>query len=313
MTAPAHSSRRCSDRVLIRNFQSNRKAALPVWEAETNRMTDQTPKVSVASTAVRVKFFWGILTSVLLVAMGMCFAASCVSIYQSGASPFTRESIALHVSRFSVLIWVTVTAIVGGAVLAILWPDEKKRPQALRDPAAMLASRARRLDLAALPPETREGMQREAGIRLFWGILAAAVWVLGSLPTLIWCLDRSHFTVEALHENIVAVAVILLPSVAVILGVSVLASYRRAASYGRETALCMEASVAQRAQGIKAPASKGQALARRRNLDPRILWGTRGALLAVGLLFVVLGILNGGMADVLGKAVRICTECIGLG
>ena len=28
---------------------------------------------------------------------------------------------------------------------------------------------------------------------------------------------------------------------------------------------------------------------------------------------ILLGILNGGMADVLGKAIRICTECIGLG
>jgi hypothetical protein len=31
------------------------------------------------------------------------------------------------------------------------------------------------------------------------------------------------------------------------------------------------------------------------------------------LLFIVLGIVNGGMADVLNKAIKICTECIGLG
>jgi hypothetical protein len=28
---------------------------------------------------------------------------------------------------------------------------------------------------------------------------------------------------------------------------------------------------------------------------------------------VILGVFNGGMADVLGKAIKICTECIGLG
>ena len=42
-------------------------------------------------------------------------------------------------------------------------------------------------------------------------------------------------------------------------------------------------------------------------------WLVRGVILIVGLLFIVLGILNGGAEDVLGKAVRICTECIGLG
>ncbi|MBE6586468.1 MAG: thioredoxin [Ruminococcaceae bacterium] len=43
------------------------------------------------------------------------------------------------------------------------------------------------------------------------------------------------------------------------------------------------------------------------------MWAVRGVILVVGLAFVVLGVLNGGMADVLGKAIRICTECIGLG
>lgn len=39
----------------------------------------------------------------------------------------------------------------------------------------------------------------------------------------------------------------------------------------------------------------------------------RVALFAVAVLFVVLGVTNGGMSDVLIKAINICTECIGLG
>jgi hypothetical protein len=40
------------------------------------------------------------------------------------------------------------------------------------------------------------------------------------------------------------------------------------------------------------------------------LWA---ALFVAGLALVVLGVLNGGARDVLAKAVRICSECIGLG
>ena len=36
-------------------------------------------------------------------------------------------------------------------------------------------------------------------------------------------------------------------------------------------------------------------------------------LLTVAVLLIVLGIANGGMRDVLIKAIMICTECIGLG
>ena len=45
--------------------------------------------------------------------------------------------------------------------------------------------------------------------------------------------------------------------------------------------------------------------------DRRAVWQI--ALLVLAVLFIVLGILNGSMKDVLIKAINICTECIGLG
>ncbi len=39
----------------------------------------------------------------------------------------------------------------------------------------------------------------------------------------------------------------------------------------------------------------------------------RVVLLAAALIFIIAGILNGSMQDVLIKATKICTECIGLG
>ena len=40
------------------------------------------------------------------------------------------------------------------------------------------------------------------------------------------------------------------------------------------------------------------------------LWA---ALLCLAVALVVLGVTNGGARDVLAKAVKICSECIGLG
>ena len=42
----------------------------------------------------------------------------------------------------------------------------------------------------------------------------------------------------------------------------------------------------------------------------KILWTV---LFCISILFIVLGIMNGGLLDVLAKAVKICSECIGLG
>lgn len=40
------------------------------------------------------------------------------------------------------------------------------------------------------------------------------------------------------------------------------------------------------------------------------LWA---ALFAAAVVLIVLGVLNGGALDVLTKAAKICSECIGLG
>lgn len=39
----------------------------------------------------------------------------------------------------------------------------------------------------------------------------------------------------------------------------------------------------------------------------------RGILLLAAIVFILLGVMNGGARDVLYKAIAICTECIGLG
>ena len=39
----------------------------------------------------------------------------------------------------------------------------------------------------------------------------------------------------------------------------------------------------------------------------------RAAVFAAAIALILLGVFNGGARDVLVKAVRICSECIGLG
>jgi len=38
-----------------------------------------------------------------------------------------------------------------------------------------------------------------------------------------------------------------------------------------------------------------------------------GIFFAIGILFIIIGVVNGESAVVLQKAIRICLECIGIG
>ena len=70
-----------------------------------------------------------------------------------------------------------------------------------------------------------------------------------------------------------------------------------------------EAGTVKAPEAVKADAAlynTSPETARRRILIRRVL-------LVAAVIFVVLGVQNGSMKDVLVKAIRICTECVGLG
>ena len=53
------------------------------------------------------------------------------------------------------------------------------------------------------------------------------------------------------------------------------------------------------------------------NYDPKVentfVWIIRAIVFVIAITFIILGVFNGGVRDVLIKAINICTECIGLG
>ena len=58
---------------------------------------------------------------------------------------------------------------------------------------------------------------------------------------------------------------------------------------------------------------RAEKCAKRKGAKTALVWAVRGAVLAVGVVCVIQGIMGGGMAAVLEKAVNLCTQCIGLG
>ena len=262
-------------------------------------------------TVRRIHLIYGVVLSVLIVAVGICFALSCVDIYRSGESPFSRASVWEHFRRIAIPVWITIAGVVGGIVLSLVLPLETGRVKPIRDERVGLAKIAARVDMAALSPEMQAGIRRAHTVRRVWLIAAVAVSVLAAIPALWWCLTPSHFG-DNLHatDDVRRAAFVVVPCAAVALAAWVAAVLVRGASYHKEAVMLKLASAD--------PACRKKASApvspEKRLVDsPLFLWSVRGILLAVAVLFIVLGIRNGGMADVLGKAVRICTECIGLG
>ncbi len=267
----------------------------------------------------RVNLVYAWVLGALILATGTALAVSCLALYRSGDSPFTRESISLHFARIAPLVYACLIGAAGGWVLALVRPlgggaefADSGRVKAVRDPAVLLKKQINRLNMAVIPAECREKMKKERTLRRCLAVGAVVVCTAAALPALIYCVDGAHFSVDDLNNDMTTASCVGLGCGAVALAAATVAVLLRGASVARELAL-IKLAAAELGPGAFLPADGPNKWEKSLSDNAYFVWTVRGLIAVAGIIFLVWGVLNGGMADVLGKAIRICTECIGLG
>ncbi len=249
-----------------------------------------------------VHLVYGIALSLLLLVTAVLFVTSAVGIYQSGSRPFSRESISAAFQSIAIPVYLSIAGIAGGALLSLFLPLHSGKTTAMRDDLDTLRRLERRLGRHA---ESREPVIRIA-IRVGAAVISVA---LGIYPALLF-LDPSRFTLENVNGSVVNAVIPALVWAATVIVLATISSLLCTHSVRREIALC-KAAIAE--GGATAKGGAESAPSRLRKHKPALLFTVRIVLAALAVVLIVLGVLNGGAADVLGKAIRICTECIGLG
>ncbi len=245
----------------------------------------------------RIHQCYGWILAAMIAVVGVLFIWACLGIYNSGPRPYSVEAIFLGFRRISIPVYITLVGILGGIVLNILLPLQQKRSKAALREEALLARLVQQTG-------TTEVAKKEIILRRMLRSGTALLYALLMISPTVYLLSPKNFTVENLNGDIIrAVLVVLLPSL-LGLGLCWLCQLLLNASMRRE--------IAQRkqllAQGKRVAISESG-----KSSSPRTVWCIRGCLLALAIILIVLGIINGGMSDVLKKAIAICTECIGLG
>ena len=286
-------------------------------------------------------FLW--VQTALCVLIAILLASSAVRIfidgsaYQAAGHPsewiYTREKAAAALMPILPLFLLSFAMTVYGLVKGI---EDEKADKPVQD-----VERARDLVCARVAQPSEE-MAKERGLQkklLLGGWIGFAVCMI---PILLYITNGAHFALtdaEGLDHSIVSMVAFVVPWTVIGLACLVVTTVLQGKSMQREadaaTALMKEAAAAKAAEAAKAGAesaktaeapsadaesakapSASKAAAPLYNTSPetarrRIL--IRRVLLVAAVIFVVLGVQNGSMKDVLVKAIRICTECVGLG
>ena len=256
-------------------------------------------------TIQNIRLIFSIVLSLMLIATGILLMISCVGIYKIGNRPFTTENISAAFAKIAVPVWITVALTAVGIIATIFFPDEKKRVKAIKEKKSTLALLKNKLDVDACDQNTLTLIKKEQKMHTILQIGTAAIVCAAAIPAVIYAFDFNNYSADY-NASVIAACLWILPCTFVAMGVSVAFVYLENASVERQIGYIKSAIV--QSKNI-ASASTAQENPNR----TKLVMGIRIALLVVAIALIIAGILNGGMADVLAKAVNICTECIGLG
>ena len=189
--------------------------------------------------AKRIYWIYGTVLSVLLVVVGVCLILSCWQIYQSGDSPFTRESIGEGLKKIAVPMWILVAAVLGGAVLSFVLPKEEIKLRGSRDKRKMLEKMRTRIDFSRCRQIVLEQLKREHHLRVMLVVEATLFSVVSAMPLVDHIVNPANLT-DALNDSVIGVTVAAIPFLAVSFLAWLLTSFLIAESLEWETALVKE-------------------------------------------------------------------------
>jgi len=247
---------------------------------------------------------YGIAVSIMTVISGLLLMAACLQIYHSGGEQiYTPEKVAAAFAPIAIPVYITLALIAGSFFLAFFLPAEKKRQPVQKQYALLLRRAYQRADMQLCEPAVQDQIAAEQKKRRLALLFSLASWIIGSIIFLPYACSSGSYSAE-LHlatDSVIAAVWWLLPCTLIPTGCSIFSAYYCRASMRRELEL------------VKlVPKAAGKPDSQPVKEDRKLLY-VRLAVLGFALGMIVGGFVAGGTADVLAKAVAICTECVGLG
>ena len=241
--------------------------------------------------------------SLSIVFAGICLIAGCLTIYFTGERTYSREIVSEVFSRICIPVYICLILTAISVVWEIIFPMSEIKGKYEKNFIYIYQKLTRKKLLSTGDKETVTYINKERKKRKIHIFIRTGIIVITSLIFLIYATNGNNFDQREVTDSMISAMWVLIPCLALSFGYAVFTAYYCERSILRETELLKKLPNAEISQTTKKISSH----------LPNLAVMLRVAFLAIAVAILVYGFFSGGTADVLAKATKICTECIGLG
>ena len=245
-----------------------------------------------------------ITTTVCVIALGLAFMFCCAHLFFTGGGgkPYTREKVGDYLMVLAAPSFITVAVTVAGFIYAYV-NRIKDDENISRTNSELLESFASRYVFESFDDETKVSVLALRKKRMIINVISWGISAVCMILMLLYLILLTDFTQSTINKDIVSAMTVVLPLTALAAAIHIPKFYITEKISIKELDL-LKASIKEHG----APAKKEKTEAK---FDYTSV--VKYIILGVAIIFVVIGIFNGGVEDVLGKAAKLCQECVGIG
>lgn len=251
-------------------------------------------------TIKRIHFIYGILLSVLTVIAAICIMVSCVNLYQTDS--YSREAVAESFSKIAIPVYLCLVLVIGGFILDLVLPFPKGKKTVGKQTAMQLKRLHAKIDLTKCDADLAASILKEQKKRKLHFILCFVLLAVGVILFLPYGLNGNNFHQSNINSSMIQAVLLMAACLILPFAYAIFASFYAKASMERELTLVKQVKTFGEASETASAAKCNSAI-----------FIVRCAIVVIGIGLLLYGLFTGGVADVLTKAINICTECIGLG
>ncbi len=240
------------------------------------------------------------LLSISVFITGLCLMAGCLSIYSIGDQPYSREIVIETFEKISLPIYISIVLVIMGFFIEFLSPSTHDKVNGSANYSHILNKLNSKKNFENCDIELLSEITKERKTRKIHMIIRTVLICISAILFLMYAFNSNNYQTD-INASVIKAMYILTPCFLIPAIYSVIVAYLNEKSLKREIELVKKL---QNVENSKKSELKN---------NEKYVTIIRFTILFIGIGFLVYGYFAGGTADVLTKAINICTECIGLG